>query len=259
MKEKFPQTIFDDEIENDIESIEDINETVKRLNNGILKDGLKAFSSDILPYVKRGEGDRIIIIKEASLEEMINVYELGDAELDYMHTSSHFRTDKPLEVYSWMKISQRNVVSDLGVFEKAWLIEEIQSDLLQKTKNKKLKEVSRDKCEMCNGKGGVNVTKTEYVKCNKCFGAGSIPNYQKELLEDVKSAAKEIGVDVFLMPTSETILEQYAGLMKDTKAKLLYETVPESIDFERVETNEISLSREEGEPVNSRVFWKKKI
>lgn len=208
--------------------------------------------SDLFADVPLGEGTRFFIIQKADREKLQNEYAITDEDLKNLQLPFHFKQSEQVDLMWWGLIDIRHLPDG----KKAWLLEEIQSDILQKTKNKKLKEKFFEPCEDCSGKGVVQKTRREQERCSTCQGAAVLPKYPQQLLKEVKRLGEMAGVDIVIMPTSESMLQKYDGLLKPTKAKLLYDTVPARLGFKKANIgSEIEFGQEDGGKARTNEFW----
>lgn len=208
--------------------------------------------SDLFADVPLGEGKRFFVIQKADREKLQQEYGIADEDVKNLQLTYHFKQDEQVDLMWWGLIDIRHLPDR----KKAWLLEEIQSDILQKTKNKKLKEEFFEPCEDCAGKGVVQKTRKEQERCSTCQGAAVLPKYPKQLLEEVKRLGGIAGVDVVIMPTSESMLQKYVGLLKPTKAKLLYDAVPSRLGFQKADVgSEIEFGQEDGGNARANEFW----
>lgn len=225
------------------------------VRNLLPKVGNKQLSlrlSDLFADVPLGEGKRFFVIQKADRESLQKEYGITDDDIKNLQLTYHFKQNEQVDLMWWGLIDIRHLPDG----RKAWLLEEIQSDILQKTKNKKLREEFFEPCEDCAGKGVIQKTRKEQERCSACQGAAILPKYPQQLLDEVKRLGEVAGVDVVLMPTSESMLQKYVGLLKPTKAKLLYDAVPSRLGFKRqsIET-EIEFGQEDGGKVRTSEFW----
>jgi hypothetical protein len=208
--------------------------------------------SDLFASIPVGEGTRFFVIQKADREQLRQRYNVTDDDIKNLQLNYHFKQNEQVDLMWWGLIDIRHLPGG----RKAWLLEEIQSDILQKTKNKKLKEEFFEPCENCAGRGVVQKTKREQEKCPICQGASLLPKYPRQLLESLKRLAEIAKVDILLMPTSESMVQKYAGLLKPTKAKLLYDTIPSRFGFKRQTIGvEIEFGQEDGGRARANEFW----
>lgn len=208
--------------------------------------------SDFFADVPAGEGKRFFIIQPAQRKELQEKYKISDDDLKNLQNYYHFKKNEKIDLMWWGLIDVRHLPNG----KKIWLLEEIQSDILQKTKNKDLKKDFFEQCKNCAGKGVLPKAKKEQERCSVCQGAGTLPIFPKELLKEIKSLGMDVGVDFILMPTSESMVLKYAGLLKLTKAKLLYDSIPEYLGFKKRDMgSEIEFGQEDGGDVRTKEFW----
>lgn len=208
-------------------------------------------TSDLYTDVPAGTGERFFIIQRADRQQLQNTYGLADEELDNLHLPYHFKVDADLDLMWWGCVD----IQVLPDGQKAWLLEEAQSDVLSKTRNKVLKQENFNPCGDCSGKGMIPQDHGQ-TPCQGCLGAARLPNYPGQLLRDLTALAAQRGVTKILMPTAESMLEKHAGLLKPTKAKVHYDTIPRQLGLTPLQLDyEISFGQEDGGRVSSRQFW----
>ena len=209
--------------------------------------------SDIFSDVPIGEGTRFFVIEKGDKDTLRKKYDISEDDEKNLQFVHHFRQDEHIDMMWWGLVDIRHLPDG----RKVWLLEEIQSDILQKTKNKKLKEEFFRPCGECGGKGVIQKTKKEQERCATCQGAAALPTYPERLLEDIQRLGKSTGTDMILMPTAESMLQKYIGLLKPTKAKLLYDAIPSRLGFKKQDIgNEIEFGQEDGGMARAREFWR---
>lgn len=225
---------------------------VRKLLPRIENEQLSLRLSDLFADVPLGEGTRFFIIQKADRERLQKEYMITDEDIKNLQLPYHFKQNEQVDLMWWGLIDIRHLPDG----KKVWLLEEIQSDILQKTKNKKLKEEFFESCEDCAGKGVIQKTRKEQERCSTCQGAAVLPKYPQQLLKEVTRLGKIAGVDIVIMPTSESMLQKYAGLLKPTKAKLLYDAVPARLGFQKTNIgSEIEFGQEDGGRARTNIFW----
>jgi len=225
---------------------------MRRLLPKIENEQLSLRLSDLFADVPLGEGKRFFIIQKADRAMLQQEYGITDEDIKNLQLTYHFKQSEQVDLMWWGLIDIRH----LSDGKKAWLLEEIQSDILQKTKSKKLKKDFFEPCEDCAGKGVIQKTRKEQERCSTCQGAAVLPKYPQQLLEEIKRLGELAGVDIILMPTSDSMLQKYVGLLKPTKARLLYDEVPSRLGFERKDIGEeIEFGQEDGGHVRTNEFW----
>lgn len=225
---------------------------VRNLLPKVENEQLSLRLSDLFADVPLGSGKRFFIIQRADRERLKQEYGVTEEDIKNLQLPFHFKRSERVDLMWWGLID----VKYLPDGKKVWLLEETQSDILQKTKNKKLRDELSEPCESCAGKGVIQKTPREQERCSICQGAAVLPKYPQQLLEDVRRLAGIAGVDFVLMPTSESMLEKYVGLLKPTKAKLLYDTIPSRLGFEKENIgSEIEFGQEDGGNVRTSEFW----
>jgi len=225
---------------------------VRSLLPRIENEQLSLRLSDLFADVPLGEGKRFFIIQIAERERLQQEYGITDEDIKNLQLTYHFKQNEQVDLMWWGLIDIRHLPDG----KKVWLLEEIQSDILQKTKNKKLKKEFFEPCEDCAGKGVIQKTRKEQERCSTCQGAAFLPKYPQQLLEEIKRLGELTGVDMVLMPTSESMLQKYVGLLKPTKAKLLYDAVPSRLGFERKGiSSELEFGQEDGGHARTNEFW----
>lgn len=225
---------------------------VRNLLTKVGDEQLSLRLSDLFADVPLGEGKRFFVIQKANRERLQREYGITDDDTKNLQLTYHFKQNEQVDLMWWGLIDIRHLPDG----KKAWLLEEIQSDILQKTKNKKLKEEFFEPCEDCAGKGMIQKTRKEQERCSTCQGAAILPKYPQQLLEEIKRLGEIAGVDIVLMPTSESMMQKYVGLLKPTKAKLLYDSVPSRLGFEKRDIKvEIEFGQEDGGRTRTNEFW----
>lgn len=216
------------------------------------KNKLAIRLSDFSPDTPLGSGRNVLIIQKADRQVLINTFNASEMDINNLQLSYHFRQNEQLDILSWGEIS----IKHLRDGRKAWVIETLQSDVLQKTKNKELIDEYFEKCADCEGKGSIRISKKQQHRCGVCQGSGLIPLYAENTLKDIQMLASKVGVDTLLVPTGENMASRYLGLLKLTKAKVLYDTIPSLLHFEKMLLDEeVSFGGEDGEARYSKEFW----
>ena len=225
---------------------------VRNLLPRVENEQLSLRLSDLFADVPLGKGKRFFIIQKADREKLQREYGITDEDIKNLQLTYHFKQSEQIDLMWWGLID----IKHLPDGRKAWLLEEIQSDVLQKTKSKKLKEEFFESCEDCAGKGVVQKTRKEQERCPTCQGAAVLPKYPQQLLKEVRRLGEIAGVDIIMMPTSESMLQKYVGLLKPTKARLFYDAVPARLGFQRENIgNEVEFGQEDGGNAQTNEFW----
>ncbi len=225
---------------------------VRSLLPKIENEQLSLRLSDLFADVPLGEGKRFFVIQKAERERLQQEYGITGEDIKNLQLTYHFKQNEQVDLMWWGLIDIRYLPDG----KKVWLLEEIQSDILQKTKNEKLKKEFFEPCEDCAGKGVIQKTRKEQERCSTCQGAAVLPKYPQQLLKEVKRLGELAGVDIVLMPTSGSMLQKYVGLLKPTKAKLLYDTVPSRLGFKRKDIgSELEFGQEDGGQARTNEFW----
>lgn len=225
---------------------------IRNLLPQVKNEQLSLRLSDLFADVPLGEGKRFLVIQKADQERLRQEYGITDEDVKNLQLTYHFKQNEQVDLMWWGLIDIRHLPDG----RKVWLLEEIQSDILQRTKNKKLKEEFFEQCEDCAGKGVIQKTRKEQERCSTCQGATILPKYPQQLLGEIKRLGEVAGVDVVLMPTSESMLQKYVGLLKPTKARLLYDAVPSRLGFKKRNIEaEIEFGQEDGGKARTNEFW----
>lgn len=212
-------------------------------------------TSDFYPDVKDKHGERFLIIQKADREQLREQYSVSEDELKKLHLSYHFKPNPDIDPLWWGCIDVR-VLPD---GQKVWLLEEVQSDFLAKTRNKPLREAYYHPCDDCDGKGMIRHDRTQ-TACEGCCGAARLPSYPSQALEDIVGLAAQRGVSQVIMPTSASMLEKFSGMLKPSKATVFYETIPRHLGLTPVELEEtLTFGHEDGGVATSNRFWSYKI
>lgn len=207
--------------------------------------------TDIFADVPIGSGERIMFIQRADRDQLEKRFGLSADEMENLNDPRHWK--EQVDAYWWGVIDVR-VLEDEG---KVWILEEFQSDLIQRTKSKELRSEYNDPCETCQGKGVFKISKNKQERCSECQGGGSIPSYPKKLIDSMVEMAGQSGVEAILMPTADVMFEKYGGLLKRAKANLLYDTVPRSLGMAGIKLSEdITFGEEDGGKVTTNAFWR---
>lgn len=213
--------------------------------------GLNVYLSDITADVVPGTGTEIIFVQRANRDELRQKFGLSSEDEEHVQKSYHFRSGESIDPLYWASIDVQHIDGT-----KVWIIEEYQSDVLHRSKNKELHDEYFDPCDDCDAKGSIRISKKLSEKCHTCQGTGSIPNYPLRLFGDIQELASRVGVETVLLPTSSTVLAKYDGMIKPSKANLLYDTVPRRSGFELHEfASPIEIGYEDKAPVSSNVYY----
>lgn len=225
---------------------------IREVRSNADEDKLAIRLSDFGPDIPLGTGKHMLVLQKTDRQVLTDKFNITEAEIDNLQLSYHFRQDERIDILSWGEVSIRHLRDG----RKAWVVEALQSDVLQKTKNKELIDEYFDECVDCEGKGSIRISKKQQHRCDVCQGSGSLPLYAQSVLEDIRGLAGKVGIDTLLVPTGENMAARYLGLLRLTKAKVLYDTTPSRLHFEKTLLDEeVPFGGEDGEARYSKEFW----
>ena len=212
-------------------------------------------TTDFFADVKDRQGERFLVIQKADRDQLREQYGVSEDELKKLHLSYHFKPEPDLDPLWWGCIDVR-VLPD---GQKVWLLEEIQSDFLSKTRNKPLREEYFYPCTDCDGKGMIKHDRTQ-TACEGCCGAAKLPSYPSQVLADVVELAAQRGVSQIIMPNATSMVEKFSGMLKQSKATVFYDTLPRHLGMTPIELDEpLTFGHEDGGVATSNRFWSRKI